>query len=98
MEILKQESSDLSTNMSDNANTRIIRASLIGQLYPKSYHHIIERLESAENAVGEIKERVESLNPYRDQVIEEICEHIAKMKGFGHDTIDSLCIYIRGLK
>jgi len=40
----------------------------------------------------------ESLNPYRDQVIEEICEHIAKMKGFGHDTIDSLCIYIRSLK
>ena len=98
MEILKQESSDLSTNMSDNANTRIIRASLIGQLYPKSYHHIIERLESAENAVGEIKERVESLNPYRDQVIEEIARHIEQMTVFGKDTIDSFAIYIRSLK
>ena len=40
----------------------------------------------------------ESLNPYRDQIIEEVAQHIAKMKGFGQDTIDSLCIYIRSLK
>jgi endonuclease III-like uncharacterized protein len=40
----------------------------------------------------------ESLNPYRAQVIEEVAQHIEKMKGFGQDTIDSLCIYIRSLK
>lgn len=56
MEILKQESSDLSTNMS------------------------------------------KSLNPYRDQVIEEISQHIEKMTVFGKDTVDSFAIYIRQLK
>lgn len=39
-----------------------------------------------------------SLNPYRAQVIEEVAQHIEKMKGFGQDTISSFAIYIRGLK
>jgi hypothetical protein len=39
-----------------------------------------------------------ALNPYRDQVIEEIAQHIEKMKGFGPDTINSFAIYIRSLK
>ena len=39
-----------------------------------------------------------SLNPYRSQVIEEVAQHIEKMKGFGQDTINSFAIYIRGLK
>lgn len=73
MEILKQESKDLSTNM-------------------------FERMDAAEDAVRELRERVESLNPYRDQVIEEIAQHIEKMKGFGNDTISSFAIYIRSLK
>ena len=33
MEALKEEFSGLLTNMSDSANTRIIRANLIGSLY-----------------------------------------------------------------
>jgi hypothetical protein len=37
-------------------------------------------------------------NPYRDQVIEEVAQHIEKMTGFGHDTISSFAIYIRGMK
>jgi hypothetical protein len=37
-------------------------------------------------------------NPYRDQVIEEVAQHIEKMQGFGQDTISSFAIYIRGLK
>ena len=37
-------------------------------------------------------------NPYRNQVIEEVAQEIEKMKGFGIDTIDSLAIYIRGMK
>jgi hypothetical protein len=40
----------------------------------------------------------ESLNPYRDQVIEEIAQHIEKMTVFGKDTVDSFAIYIRSLK
>ena len=98
MEILKQVSNDLLTNMSDEERIAIKRQGLIGSLYPASYHRIMERLESAENAVGEIKERVESLNPYRDQVIDEIADHIQKMTVFGKDTVDSFAIYIRSLK
>ena len=37
-------------------------------------------------------------NPYRDQVIEEVAQHIEKMTGFGQDTISSFAIYIRGMK
>ena len=43
-------------------------------------------------------ERKESLNPYRDHVIEEIAQHIEKMTVFGKDTVDSFAIYIRSLK
>jgi hypothetical protein len=39
-----------------------------------------------------------SLNPYRDQIIEEVAQHIEKLKGFGQDTVSSLAIYIRGMK
>jgi len=42
--------------------------------------------------------RAATTNPYRDQVIEEVAQHIEKMKGFGQDTISSLAIYIRSLK
>ena len=44
------------------------------------------------------KWRKESLNPYRDQVIEEIAQHVQKMTVFGKDTVDSFAIYIRSLK
>lgn len=73
MEILKQESSDLSTNM-------------------------FKRIEAAEDAVEALKVRVKSLNPYRDQVIDEIADHIQSMTVFGKDTVDSFAIYIRSLK
>ena len=42
--------------------------------------------------------RKESLNPYREQVIEEIAQHVQKMTVFGKDTVDSFAIYIRSLK
>lgn len=34
----------------------------------------------------------------RNQVIEEVAEHIEKLTGFGQDTISSFAIYIRGMK
>ena len=34
----------------------------------------------------------------RNSTIEEVAQHIEKMKGFGQDTISSLAIYIRSLK
>ena len=38
---------------------------------------------------------------YKDGVndtIEEVAQHIEKMKGFGNDTISSFAIFIRGMK
>jgi endonuclease III-like uncharacterized protein len=40
----------------------------------------------------------ETLDKYRNQVIEEVAREVEKMTGFGQDTIDSLAIYIRGMK
>jgi hypothetical protein len=34
----------------------------------------------------------------RNQVIEEVAQHIEKLKGFGQDTVSSLAIYIREMK
>jgi len=59
---------------------------------------IEDHMTELENSVDKLAKRVESLNPYRNTVIEEIALHIEEMKGFGKDTIDSLCIYIRNLK
>ena len=39
-----------------------------------------------------------TLNPYRDQVIDEVADAILKMDGFGKDTLDSFAVYIRSLK
>ena len=40
----------------------------------------------------------ETLDKYRNQVIEEVAREIEKMTGFGQDTIDSLTIYVRAMK
>jgi len=41
---------------------------------------------------------IESLNPYRDVVIDEIADAVLKIKGFPSDILHSFEIYIRGLK
>jgi len=59
---------------------------------------IESRVEVVEQEVGQLKQRVESLNPYRDTVLDEVADAILKMDGFGKDTLHSFAIYIRGLK
>jgi hypothetical protein len=59
---------------------------------------IESRVEVVEQEVGQLKQRVESLNPYRDTVIDEVADAILKMEGFGKDTLHSFAIYIKGLK
>jgi hypothetical protein len=50
------------------------------------------------------KQRMESVrvaiatNPYRDQVIEEVAQHVEKLKGFSQELVCNLAIYIRGMK
>jgi len=34
----------------------------------------------------------------RNNVIDEVTIEIQKMQGFGKDTLDSLCVYIQGMK
>jgi len=34
----------------------------------------------------------------RNNVIDEVTVEIQKMQGFGKDTLDSLCIYVQGMK
>ena len=60
-----------------------------------------EAFNEIEQQAKQRKEAVKanvSLNPYRAQVIEEVAQHIEKMRGFGQDTISSFAIYIRGMK
>ena len=59
---------------------------------------VMAALENAEIRVTELKKRLDALNASRNDTIEEVAQHIEKMKGFGQDTISSLAIYIRSLK
>lgn len=34
----------------------------------------------------------------RNKVIDEVIVEIQKMQGFGKDTLDSLCVYVQGMK
>ena len=34
----------------------------------------------------------------RNGVVEEVAQHVEKLKGFGQDTVSSLAIYIREMK
>lgn len=46
----------------------------------------------------EAKTPEEFYNELRNNVIEEVAQHVEKLKGFGHDTMSSFAIYIRDLK
>jgi hypothetical protein len=37
-------------------------------------------------------------NPYRNQIIDEVAEHVLKLQSFGQDTVYGLAIYIKTLK
>ena len=68
----------------------------------------IDVLINLETRMAELKQRVEQeiklvtaqefYEVLRNTVIEEVAAEIEKMTGFGTDTIDSLAIYIRGMK
>jgi len=44
------------------------------------------------------KSSQEFYDELRNKVIDEITAEIQKMQSFGKDTLDSLCIYIEGMK
>ena len=41
---------------------------------------------------------VKHLDNVRNEIIEEVAQHIEKLTAFGSDTIDGLAIYIREMK
>jgi hypothetical protein len=59
----------------------------------------LARIEQAEQAVVQLKERVNSLNPYRNTVIEEVATELEKFREpFGLDTVASFAIFVRNMK
>ena len=46
----------------------------------------------------QVKTQQEFYDELRNGVIEEVAQHIEKMRVFGNDTISSFAIYIRGMK
>ena len=45
-----------------------------------------------------IRRQMEPPPQTRNNTIEEVAQHIEKLKGFGQDTVSSLAIYIREMK
>lgn len=64
----------------------------------------VQRLEEDMQTIKERVEVIESKTPQefydelRNNVIEEVAQHVEKFKGFGHDTMSGFAIYIRDLK
>jgi hypothetical protein len=59
----------------------------------------IEGLSKAKQAIVKMTQDSEKLlNMDRNKVIEEVAQHIEKIKVFGNDTISSFAIYIREMK
>jgi hypothetical protein len=64
----------------------------------------VQRLEQDMHVVKERVDVIESKTPQefydelRNNVIEEVAQHIEKLTGFGKDTVDGLTIYIRKMK
>ena len=44
------------------------------------------------------KDQQEFYDWLRNNVIDEVTVEIQKMTGFGKDTLDSLCVYVQGMK
>jgi len=44
------------------------------------------------------KSSQEFYDDLRNKVIDEVITEIQKMQGFGKDTLDSLCVYVQGMK
>lgn len=59
-----------------------------------------QQLDRLESDVSQLKAKTqqEFYDELRNGVIEEVAQHVEKMKGFGSDTISSFAVFIRGMK
>jgi len=61
----------------------------------------IERISKVKQEIIKnlpVKTQQQVYDELRNDVIEEVAQHIEKLTGFGQDTIDSFAIYIREMK
>ena len=57
-----------------------------------------QRKEAVKANFLKAKSAQEFYDELRNGVIDEVAQHIEKLKGFGQDTVSSLAIYIREMK
>ena len=70
---------------------------MMSRVKQQTVKHQLDRLES-EVANLKAKTQQEFYDELRNGVIEEVALAMQRMTGFGQDTLDSITIYIRGMK
>jgi hypothetical protein len=67
---------------------------------PEAFNEIERQAKQRKEAVRAALEPYLEVykNPPRNDTIEEVAQHIEKLKGFGQDTVSGLAIYIREMK
>ena len=68
----------------------------------ETYNHVesMNRVKKAfdEEMQRRAKTQQQFYDQLRNEVIDEVTVEIQKMQGFGKDTLDSLCVYVQGMK
>lgn len=64
--------------------------------YIDEAYAVLEDIEQNTDLV--VKTQEEFYNELRNAVIEEVAREMAKFKAFGNDTVNSMAIYIKGMK
>lgn len=69
---------------------------------PEDYNHVesMNRVKKAfdEEMQMQAKTQQQFYDELRNGVLDEVTVEIQKMQGFGKDTLDSLSVYIQGMK
>jgi len=68
----------------------------------EAYDHVASMNRVKKAFEEEMQRRAKTQQEFYDQlrngVIDEVTVEIQKMQGFGKDTLDSLCVYVQGMK
>ena len=68
----------------------------------EAYNHVESMNRVMKSFDEEMQRRAKTQQQFYDQlrngVIDEVTVEIQKMQGFGKDTLDSLCVYVQGMK
>ena len=68
----------------------------------EAYNHVESMNRVKKSFEEEMQRRARTQQKFYDElrngVIDEVTVEIQKMQGFGKDTLDSLCVYVQGMK